>query len=205
MEVRVRSARRRVVEAIAPDGALRLTFGPSTQAFTVRRGGDPPDTESVVLAEPRGPAVPVVDRVRELGPDVASIRPMADDEVCFDLGLGRDSVRFMVRLSEPGLINILRRVEGERWETLMERYGQEIVRVSPTRVLASATCRVEVVAPIPPPEGRSPDGSHTHLLRAHLKPGRDLPVGVSLPAPLVPVATFHPYPGWPDPIGENRS
>jgi hypothetical protein len=60
--------------------------------------------------------------------------------------------------------------------------GAAIARSSPTRVFVSALARLEVHQPIPPPDGRSPEGPHSHLLPGHLQAGRAHPPDSPLPA-----------------------
>ena len=67
-----------------------------------------------------------------------------------------------------------------------------LVAESPTRVVESALGRIEVQGQIPPPDAKSPDGPHTHLLPDHLETGRALPVGMDLPRAYLPGAIFYP-------------
>jgi len=80
-----------------------------------------------------------------------------------------------------------------------------LVAAGPHRVFGTACGRVEVHAAIPPPEGRSPDGPHTHLLPAVLRPGRTHAPTVSVPADHVPVAHLYPPSPLTDPQGRPRS
>lgn len=59
----------------------------------------------------------------------------------------------------------------------------------------TAIGRVEVYAAIPPADGRSPDGPHTHLLPHLPREGRTHPPTVPIPAGLCPTA--HLYPAHP--------
>src|SRR5262249_7478990 len=63
--------------------------------------------------------------------------------------------------------------------------------------------RVEVFQPIPPPDGKSPEGPHTHVLPKLLAHGRTHPATEPLPSDWVPCA--HCYPPHPVRDGQGRS
>jgi len=116
------------------------------------------------------------------------------DETMFDLGIGAPHVDMMVRL---------RRDDAETRAALREGVGRPllapgnpagpaIARSSPTRVFASALARLEVHQPIPPPDGRSPDGPHSHLLPQYLREGRAHAPGSPLPAGLYCGLSLYP-------------
>jgi hypothetical protein len=133
-------------------------------------------------------------KLEQLDVDPEPIRPADANCAHFDLRLGHEAVRFAVRTADPQLIATLRGCVGLPWVVAIERYGPDIIALSPHRVVSSPAGRVEVYAPIPPPGGRSPQGSHTHLLPGELELGRELPLGVTLPPGLMPATTFHPNP-----------
>ena len=56
--------------------------------------------------------------------------------------------------------------------------------------------RIEVFAPIPPPDGKSPNGPHTHVLPRLLAQGQTYAANVPLPQGWVPCMTLFP----PNPI-----
>lgn len=129
--------------------------------------------------------------VTQLGPDADALR--ADDRgaVLVDLGLGTPTVDACVRTDDPELLALVGAHAGQ--PLFATSLGAELVARSPHRVFLTAVGRVEVYAPIPGPDGRSPLGPHTHLL-PHLI-GRG-------PAPTVPiraghVAVAHAYPAHP--------
>jgi hypothetical protein len=62
-------------------------------------------------------------------------------------------------------------------------------------VVIGAAGRIEVDAAIPPPDGVSPDGPHTHVLPRLLRLGRVLGPRLELPPGWAPAACFHPAPG----------
>jgi hypothetical protein len=135
--------------------------------------------------------------VTEIGPDTDALRPQDTADILFDLGLDTPSVDACVRTADPALLEVLRDAEGEQLFTTPA--AAALVEHRPHRVFLTAAGRVEVYTPIPPPEGRSPLGPHTHLLphllaRARAE-GRTHPPTVPIPDDLVPVA--HVYPPHP--------
>ena len=73
----------------------------------------------------------------------------------------------------------------------------EMLRLSPHRVLVGPCGRIEVYQTIPPVDGRSPDGPHTHVLPKLLRAGRTHAANLPIPDGLVPCLTIHP--SRPDP------
>ena len=107
----------------------------------------------------------------------------------------RIAAGFCVRTSDTELTRDLEAVVGQGWADLLAGLGGRIVHVSPSRVILSPIGRVEVFTPIPLPNGRSPDGPHTHFLPIHLAVGREMPPGLELPEALVPCGIFYPAAG----------
>ncbi len=80
---------------------------------------------------------------------------------------------------------------------------QVILAAGPHRVFASRLGRVEVFAPIPPADGRSPDGPHTHVLPKLLRHRRTHAATEPIPNGFVPCA--HLYPAHPARDASGRS
>ena len=78
-----------------------------------------------------------------------------------------------------------------------------ILATNPHRVFLSRLGRVEVFQPIPPPDGKSPDGPHTHVLPGLLRHRRTHPATEPIPDGLVPCA--HVYPPHPAKDGMGRA
>jgi hypothetical protein len=129
--------------------------------------------------------------ITELGPDAGALRPDDRGAVLVDLGLGTPTLDAYVRTADLELLALLRAHAGQPLSATP--VGAELVARSPHRVFLTAVGRVEVYAPIPAPDGRSPLGPHTHLL-PHL-PGRGPAPTVPIPAGQVAVA--HAYPAHP--------
>lgn len=132
--------------------------------------------------------------VTELGRDTHALRPEDRDGILFDMGIGLHCVEACVRTTAPELIAALRAAEGR---PLLEVDGLlgAMVRFSPHRVFASALGRIEVFQPIPPPDGTSPDGPHTHVLPKLLAHGRTHAASVPIPDGLTPCLSLHPPQG----------
>ncbi len=79
-----------------------------------------------------------------------------------------------------------------------------ILSASPHRVFVSRLGRVEVCQPIPPHDGQSPQGPHTHVLVDLLKHRRTHAATEPIPEGFVPCA--HVYPPHPvkDALGKPR-
>ena len=133
--------------------------------------------------------------VTELGPDPDPLRPRDAGGILFDMGLGFAHLRACVRSADPAVIAALREGCGQ---PLLEGHNPAalaILRHSPHRVFLSPAGRIEVFQAIPPPEGRTPDGPHTHILPALLRSRRSHAATTHLPDGLVPILqAFPPHP-----------
>lgn len=133
----------------------------------------------------------------ELGPDGDAIREQDRTAILFDLGLGRDTIQAMVRTDDPRLIDALRRWKGE---DILQPSGMPAYRLlldgQLHRVFRSRLGRVEVYNPIPPPDGQTAPGPHTHILPDLLKSDRTHSANVPVPKGYVPVLHLCP----PNPI-----
>src|SRR5690606_1659447 len=119
---------------------------------------------SIVLACPWSGATPEATHgITYVGPDPAPLHPDAVGHPLWDLGLGRSACRFQIRTTHPALTAALEATAGRPWTDLVATAGNLLVDTSPHRVVDTAAARIEVYAPIPPPDGRSPNGPHTHL------------------------------------------
>ena len=193
-----------------PDEPAEVAFEPELRAVTARaalRFAPRTDLRALQSHDPRAEGglraiFIVIPRPRNVsapsflmtgcGPDAAAIRPESRGETLFDLGLGRDHMRFAVRSAVPELVSLLNQSIGLPLDALLQRCGKSLLEHSPTRVVETALGRIEVTTPIPPPGGKSPDGPHTHLLPGHLALLRATPAGVDLPEAYSLCATFYP-------------
>lgn len=157
---------------------LRLRIPVATRAYVGRRRDG--TVARMVLA---APPIPVSGVVNDRGDD--------GNGRLVDLGIGIGSCSFMIRVDDA-LHRLVAPHLGRPWQELMANVGGEIVAASPPRVVTTNLAEVEIRAPIPPPDGRSPEGSHTHLLPAELELGRELLTGFVIAPGLSAGATFHP-------------
>jgi hypothetical protein len=137
--------------------------------------------------------------VHELGPDSRAIRPEDRDSILFDLGLGTLQADVCVRASRPELVSALRAGEGWSVFAVDNPATAAIFQASPHRVFVTRIGRAEVYQPIPPADGKSPDGPHTHLLPKLLRSGRTHPATVPIPGDWTPC--LHLYPAHPQKDG----
>lgn len=135
------------------------------------------------------------DVLTELGPDEEALRPRDHGAILFDMGLGFPHMRACVRSADAAVIAVLREGCGKPLLDHANPAGPAIPRLSPHRVFLSAVARIEVYQPIPPPDGRTPDGPHTHLLPRLLRHRRTHAATTFLPHGMVPVLeAFPPHP-----------
>jgi hypothetical protein len=171
-------------------GGVRVVLPPGVVALAYRTPVGPGGhwNHAVALCVPEEP--PGRSAITELGPDPASLRPTGG--ILFDLGLGLPSVAACVRTDDPALVELLRGACGQRLFDPANGVAARLVEAGPHRVFTTACGRVEVYAAIPPPDGRSPDGPHTHLLPQFLREGRTHAATVPVPPGYVPVAHLYP-------------
>jgi hypothetical protein len=176
-------------------GGIRVTVPLEAAALAYETPAGPHDhwNHAVALCLP-GPTARQAARasVTELGPDRAAL--LADDRagVLFDLGLGTPTVDVCVRTADHALIALLRAAAGTSLFTPGSTLAADLVAAGPHRVFATACGRIEVYAAIPPPQGRSPDGPHTHLLPHLLRTGRTHAATVPVPEGYLPCAHLYP-------------
>jgi hypothetical protein len=140
----------------------------------------------------------------ELGPDAEALREEDRGAILFDMGVGFAHLRACVRTADPELIARLREGCGRPLLAHDNAAGMWIVHRSPHRVFLSRLARAEVYQPIPPPDGRSPEGPHTHLLPKLLATGRAH--AATCPIPPGHVSALDIFPAHPmrTPMGEPR-
>jgi len=110
--------------------------------------------------------------VNEVGPDADALRAQDRGAILFDMGVGFSHLQACVRTADPALIETLRAGCGQHLLAHGNPASMAIIHQSPHRVFLSKLARIEVFQPIPPPDGKSPEGPHTHLLPKLLATGR---------------------------------
>lgn len=140
----------------------------------------------------------------EVGLDRNALRAEDRKTVLFDLGLGALQVDAHVRSGDPAVIAALRSCAGKSLFAPGNPAMGVILASNPHRVFASRLGRIEVFQPIPPVDGKSPTGPHTHVLPKLLALGRTHAATEPLPAGWIPCAHFYPPHPARDRFGRNR-
>ena len=128
----------------------------------------------------------------ELGPDTDALRAADRDAILFDLGLDLLQVDACVRVSDRDVAEKLRACCGRSVFDPNNAAMSVIVPAGPHRVFMSRLGRIEVFQPIPPPNGKSPEGPHTHVLPKLLAHKRTHAATEAIPDHWVPCAHFYP-------------
>lgn len=191
------------IEIITPRGAMRVA---PTQALTpVAWDSLSSDGESwghhLAFCCPRLQTAARV--IRDLGPDKDALR--AEDRAgrLFDLGVGSGIVTMALRTGDAGLIAALEAHEGEPVLSVPAIMA-EVLRAQPHRVLLSPAGRIEVFQPIPPANGKSPTGPHTHLLAKLVPKDRPHSSNVPIPEKLQSALNLHHRSPWRTMLGERH-
>ncbi len=142
--------------------------------------------------------------VTEVGADGDAIDAAARGERLFDLGLGRRCVNFCVRTGDPALIDLLRAATG-RSVLDDSALNAALVEAAPVRVVESRLARVEISNPIPPADGVSPAGPHTHLMPGLVRRRRVHDANIPVPSGFLPCLTLYPAHPARDAEGRERA
>jgi hypothetical protein len=141
----------------------------------------------------------------EIGPDAGALRAADQGAILFDLGLDALQVDVCVRVSDSEVAAQLRAHCGAPLLAPGNPAMGVIVAASPHRVFIGRLGRIEVYQSIPPHDGRSPQGPHTHVLPDLLRHQRTHAATEPIPDGLIPCA--HLYPAHPakDALGTARA
>jgi len=193
------------LEAVTQRGAIRLTPAADMQPFAFETTTRESWTGRIALCLPHERAAMSGRTVlTELGPDTKALRECDRDAILFDLGIGGGQVDCLIRVSDPDLIERLRRAVRRPVFAPDSDAMPAIVPASPHRVFVSRLGRIEVYQPIPPPDGQSPEGPHTHVLSDLLRHRRTHPATEPIPAGYVPCAYLYPAHPAQDMAGRPR-
>lgn len=141
----------------------------------------------------------------ELGPDVGALRPQDVAGVLFDMGLGTLQADICIRTADPALIAVLQAQAGRSLFELGNPAMGALVAAGPHRVFLARFGRCEVYQPIPPADGRSPEGPHTHVLPQLLRSGRTHAATEPVPEGFVPCAHLVPAHPLKDGLGRPHA
>lgn len=159
----------------------------------------------VAFCVERTPEADVPHRVRELGPDTNALREDQRDAILFDLGVGIGHVHMCTRTHDPKHIEIMRSLEGQSiFSEAARDLHADTLRAQPHRVMLSPLGRLEVYQPIPAPDGKSPEGPHTHLIAKSIFSGRTHAATDPIPEGWQPAMTLHPGSPWRDVLGMDQ-
>jgi hypothetical protein len=128
----------------------------------------------------------------ELGPDGDALREQDREDLLFDMGLDTLQVDICIRTRAPALIQALRAACGRPLFEAGNTAMAALVAAGPHRVFITRFGRCEVYQPIPPADGKSPEGPHTHVLPKLMRSGRTHAATELVPAGLVPCAHLVP-------------
>ena len=183
----------RSVSAVTARGGVRIEAGPDLRPIASESLTSESWNHRVALCLPlEACAMSGRMAVAEIGPDRDALRAEDRASVLFDLGLGALQVDCCVRSSSAALTAELRNWVGRSVFLSDNGAMSAILGSNPHRVFISRIGRIEVFQPIPPPEGKSPAGPHTHVLPKLLRSGRTHAATEPLPAGWVPCAHFYP-------------
>ena len=141
--------------------------------------------------------------VAAMGPDTAAIREPDRAAMLFDLGVGSGCVRMCARTVDADLIDALDAAVGQPLLDVAGILGA-VLKAQPHRVLLSPAGRIEVFQPIPPADGTSPEGPHTHLLPRLIAKDRPHSANVPIPEGWQSALSMHPKSPWRTMLGERH-
>lgn len=160
-------------------------------------------SQSIALCLPAGAAgMSGRSVLTELGPDHGALRSEDRVGLLFDLGLDIPHVDASIRVANPEVAAQLREFCGRNVFEAGNTVMAVVLAFQPHRVFSSKFGRIEVYQPIPPPDGRSPQGPHTHVLPKLLKHGLTHAATDPIPADLVPCLSLYPAHPCKDALGE---
>lgn len=192
-ETAISSCDDQAVSVVTARGGLRIEVPDGLRAIASESLTSKSWSQRVALCLPEETCVMSKRTVlTEIGPDREALRAGDRRAVLFDLGLGALQVDCCVRSSDPTFVAALRECVGKSLFAQGNGAMYVILAANPHRVFLSRIGRVEVFQPIPPPDGKSPSGPHTHVLPKLLRSGRTHAATEPLPLGWIPCAHFYP-------------
>jgi hypothetical protein len=193
------------VSAVTARGGLRIALHPELRPIASESLTKESWSHRVALCVPETACVMSGRTVlTEAGVDREALREQDRTGVLFDLGLGALQADFYVRSGDPDIIAALRECTGKSVFSPTSAAMKVILAANLHRVFVSRLGRIEVYQPIPPPNGKSPSGPHTHVLPKLLAHGRTHSANEPLPHGWIPCAHFYPPHPARDPFGKPR-
>lgn len=192
-----------LIEVVTARGALRATASVALTpiAWDSLSGDGESWGHSLAFCIPRPETANRLIRI--LGPDTGAIREEDRASLLIDCGVGAGAVTMAMRTSDSGLIAAATAAEGQPMLGTPGLMG-EVLRAQPHRILISPAGRVEVFQPIPPPDGKSPEGPHTHLLTKLIAKDRCHSANAPIPDGWQSALSLHPKSPWRTMLGERH-
>ncbi|HET7851103.1 MAG TPA: hypothetical protein VFL51_18800 [Pseudolabrys sp.] len=185
-----------VMSAVTARGGIRISLCEGLQPVAFETASKASWNQNFSLCLPLATAA--MNRrfaLTEVGADAEALRAEDREGVLFDLGLGIRHVDAMIRVQDQTVIDLLRTQAGKNVLDPGSPAMATILAANPHRVFASRCGRIEVYQPIPPHDGRSPEGPHTHVLPRLLAHGRTHAATEPIPDGLAPcLSVFPPHP-----------
>jgi hypothetical protein len=193
------------VSVVTDRGALRIEAVGGLRLFASETPTKESWSQRVALCLPTAAsAMHQRATVTELGPDAGALRERDRAAILFDLGLAAPQIDACVRVVDPAIAAELRKACGRSIFDSDSPAMGILLAASPARVFVSKVGRIEVDQPIPPPDGKSPEGPHTHLLPRLLRSGQTHAATEPIPPGWVPCAHFYPAHPARDMMGAPR-
>ena len=182
------------IEVVTARGAIRAVDAPLAGVAWDSLSGDG-ETWGHALAFCAARPDTAVRTVRALGTDAGAIRAEDRGARLYDLGVGAGCVTMAARTGDAGLIAALDAAEGQP-VLAVAGIMAAILAAQPHRVLISPAGRIEVFQPIPPADGKSPEGPHTHLLPRLIAKDRPHSANTPIPEGWQSALSMHPRSPW---------
>ena len=196
------------VSAITGRGAISISVVPGIRAFAYETAGghDGRWSHAVAFCLPTPLAAGHRRRcLTDLGADAHALRPADRGATLFDVGLACRQADICVRSEVPDVRDVFRAQLGRSILDADNPLMAEMPRLSPHRVFLVPFARVEVYQPVPPPNGITPAGPHTHVLPGQVREARTHSATVPIPEGWVPCATLYPAHPAQDDDGHPKS
>ena len=194
-----------VLAAVTARGAIRIEAGAAVRLFASESTTRESWNQRVAVCLPEGRCAMNRRTVLiPLGPDLDALRQQDRDSPLFDLGLGALQVDLCVRVGDSSVAAQLMSYAGRPLFDAGNPAMSMILDANPHRVFVSRVGRIEVFQPIPPADGKSPDGPHTHVLPKLLHHRRTHPATEPVPDGFIPCAHLYPAHPTTDALGQRR-
>ncbi len=191
--------------SVTPRGGIQIKPRAGVRPFAFETAASTSWNQNVALCLP--PDAAAMHRravLTEIGPDVDALRDEDKQAVLFDLGLAIPHVDACIRVRDAAAIDQLHTQAGKNVFAPDSSTMRIVLAAQPHRVFMSSCGRIEVYQPIPPPDGRSPEGPHTHVLPKLLNAGRSHAATEPIPEGLVPCLSVYPAHPAKDALGRAK-